>query len=79
VGFVLMAHTVRDALDSGVHEYRLLLGDEAYKGRFANGSYHADTLGRGASLRGRAAIAAYRAGRTLPTPLRRPLGRLARG
>ncbi len=78
VGFVLMAHTVRDALDSGIHEYRLLVGDEDYKGRFANATEHVDTLARTATLRGRALLRAADAARTLPTVVRRPVGRLAR-
>ncbi|MEP6811392.1 MAG: GNAT family N-acetyltransferase [Actinomycetota bacterium] len=36
VGFVLLAHTVRAALEDGIEEYRFLRGPEAYKGRFAN-------------------------------------------
>ncbi|HEX8051929.1 MAG TPA: GNAT family N-acetyltransferase [Thermoleophilaceae bacterium] len=49
VGFVLMAHTVRAALDDGVARYRLLLGGEGYKDRFANADHglHTTMLGRG--------------------------------
>jgi CelD/BcsL family acetyltransferase involved in cellulose biosynthesis len=49
VGFVLMAHTVRAALDDGMREYRLLLGGEGYKDRFANADHglHTVMLGRG--------------------------------
>lgn len=35
VGFVLLAHTMRSALDEGAEEYDLLRGAEAYKARFA--------------------------------------------
>jgi CelD/BcsL family acetyltransferase involved in cellulose biosynthesis len=52
-GFVLMAHTIRDALNSGVREYRLPVGDETYKGRFANDEDQVDTLARAATARGR--------------------------
>jgi CelD/BcsL family acetyltransferase involved in cellulose biosynthesis len=34
VGLVLRAHTMREALDDGVEEYRFLRGGEAYKKRF---------------------------------------------
>src|SRR3954452_19614419 len=33
VGFVLLAHTVRLAFEAGMAEYRLLRGEEGYKGR----------------------------------------------
>ena len=36
VGFVLLVHAIRCALDDGADEYRFLRGDEAYKRRFAN-------------------------------------------
>ena len=35
VGFVLLAHTIREALNDGIREYRLLRGGESYKYRFA--------------------------------------------
>ena len=35
-GFVLLCHTIREALADGMGEYRFLLGGEAYKDRFAN-------------------------------------------
>lgn len=34
VGLVLLAHTIADAFESGVDEYRFLRGDEEYKNRF---------------------------------------------
>jgi CelD/BcsL family acetyltransferase involved in cellulose biosynthesis len=37
VGFLLLAETVREAIDEGAAEYDLLLGDEAFKARFATG------------------------------------------
>lgn len=36
VGFVLLAHTVRCAIEDGMREYRFLLGDEPYKLRFTS-------------------------------------------
>lgn len=44
IGFVLLAHTVRAALDDGVDEYRLLRGDEPYKLRFANDDASLETV-----------------------------------
>ena len=44
VGFVLLAHTIRAALDDGIREYRLLRGDEPYKARFANDDDPVETV-----------------------------------
>jgi CelD/BcsL family acetyltransferase involved in cellulose biosynthesis len=38
VGFLLLAETVREAIAEGATEYDLLLGDEAFKARFATGT-----------------------------------------
>ena len=77
VGFVLMAHTVRAALDDGVREYRLLLGGEGYKDRFANADHglHTVVLGRGPLGRTLAAAAGEAAVRPA---LRERLKRFAR-
>jgi CelD/BcsL family acetyltransferase involved in cellulose biosynthesis len=37
VGFLLLAETVREAIEEGAVEYDLLVGDEAFKSRFATG------------------------------------------
>ena len=37
VGFLLLAETVREAIAEGAAEYDLLVGDEAFKSRFATG------------------------------------------
>jgi CelD/BcsL family acetyltransferase involved in cellulose biosynthesis len=73
VGFVLMAHTIREALNDGVSEYRLLLGGEAYKDRFATADPGLETIAWARGLRGRAARAAARAGLSAPPGLRRRL------
>jgi len=78
VGFVLMAHTVRAALDDGMHRYRLLLGGEAYKDRFATSDPGVDTVALAHGVRGRAAVALARAAASAPAPLRRRVGRLGR-
>jgi CelD/BcsL family acetyltransferase involved in cellulose biosynthesis len=44
VGLVLMAHTVREAIEEGADEYDLLLGDETYKARFATDEREVETL-----------------------------------
>lgn len=44
VGFVLLAHAIRAALDDGVGEYKLLRGNEPYKWRFANGDEPLETV-----------------------------------
>ncbi|HKP92034.1 MAG TPA: GNAT family N-acetyltransferase, partial [Thermoleophilaceae bacterium] len=58
VGFVLMAHTIREALNDGVSEYRLLLGGEAYKDRFATADHGLETVVWARGARGRAAVTA---------------------
>ncbi|TMM09029.1 MAG: GNAT family N-acetyltransferase [Actinobacteria bacterium] len=77
VGFVLMAHTVRETLDDGIGEYRLLLGGEGYKDRFANADHGLETVALGRGVRGRLALAAARAASAAPPVLRRQLRRLA--
>jgi CelD/BcsL family acetyltransferase involved in cellulose biosynthesis len=76
VGFVLMAHTVREALNDGVSEYRLLLGGEAYKDRFATADPGLETVVFARGARGRAARAAARAALAAPPGIRRRFGRL---
>lgn len=44
IGHVLLAHTIREALNDGVEEYRLLRGDESYKLRFANDDAPLETV-----------------------------------
>jgi CelD/BcsL family acetyltransferase involved in cellulose biosynthesis len=44
VGFVLLVHTIRSALDDGVSEYRFGRGDESYKYRFANEDRGVETV-----------------------------------
>ena len=57
VGFVLLAHTIREALQDGMSEYRLLRGDEAFKSRFATSDPGLETLARPRGLLGRVALA----------------------
>jgi CelD/BcsL family acetyltransferase involved in cellulose biosynthesis len=76
VGFVLMAHTVRSALDDGVSEYRLLLGGEAYKDRFATADPGLETVVFARGVRGRAMRATARAVLAAPPGVRKRLRRL---
>jgi CelD/BcsL family acetyltransferase involved in cellulose biosynthesis len=78
VGFALLVHTIRDAAASGMREYHLLRGAEAYKDRFADDDPGLDTILVAATPRGRlAARAAFAAFRVRPE-LRRALGQLLR-
>jgi CelD/BcsL family acetyltransferase involved in cellulose biosynthesis len=49
VGTALLVHTIREAFGDGLREYRFLLGDEAYKDKFASDDPGVDlmTYGRG--------------------------------
>jgi CelD/BcsL family acetyltransferase involved in cellulose biosynthesis len=44
VGFVLLAHTIREAFQNGMKEYRFLRGGEAYKYRFADSDPALETV-----------------------------------
>jgi CelD/BcsL family acetyltransferase involved in cellulose biosynthesis len=50
VGLVLLAHTVRSAIEEGAAEYDLLLGDEPYKSRFATDERPVETVVLGGTL-----------------------------
>jgi CelD/BcsL family acetyltransferase involved in cellulose biosynthesis len=80
VGFVLMVHTVRAALEEGVTHYDMLLGDEPYKSRFTNTNEHVRTVTASRSRAGylMSAMEAYmwRGSRMLPQRIRRLPGGL---
>jgi CelD/BcsL family acetyltransferase involved in cellulose biosynthesis len=61
VGAVLVAHTVRSALEDGMREYRFLRGREAYKDRFTEDAGGLETFVISDGVRGRAAAAIVRA------------------
>jgi dTDP-4-amino-4,6-dideoxygalactose transaminase/CelD/BcsL family acetyltransferase involved in cellulose biosynthesis len=44
IGFVLLVHTIRSALEDGAREYRFLLGREPYKYRFATDEPGLETI-----------------------------------
>jgi CelD/BcsL family acetyltransferase involved in cellulose biosynthesis len=77
VGTVLLAHSIRAALEDGVTEYRFLRGDDAYKYRFANADRGLQTVGVAYSPSGRLALGAGAVTKRLdrfPAFLRRPFG-----
>jgi CelD/BcsL family acetyltransferase involved in cellulose biosynthesis len=76
LGFVLLAHAMREALSDGVGEYRLLRGGAAYKERFATSDPGLTTYGlpRGTSAEVLLASATAARGRSLG--IRRILDRL---
>jgi perosamine synthetase len=58
VGFVLLCHTIRAAVEDGAGEYRLLRGGEEYKFRFAGENPGLETVGKAKGPIGRTALAA---------------------
>lgn len=73
-GFVLLAHTIREAVEDGVREYKLLLGGEPYKARFASDDPGLETAVVGNRVLGRAAARAMATAEDLSPSAR---GRLA--
>jgi CelD/BcsL family acetyltransferase involved in cellulose biosynthesis len=67
VGFVMLAHAVRAALEDGMREFRLLRGGSAYKDRFATADPGIETYGlaRGAAAAGMLSAALALRGRSL--------------
>jgi CelD/BcsL family acetyltransferase involved in cellulose biosynthesis len=76
VGFVLLVHSMREACNDGMREYRLLRGDEEYKKRFAGEDPGLETVGLGRTALGRAAIVGAAAARSFPRPAKRLVSRL---
>jgi CelD/BcsL family acetyltransferase involved in cellulose biosynthesis len=76
VGFVLIAHAIRRALEDGLGQFRLLRGDEGYKARFATHDSGVVTVGMARTTAGRALLQGERMWRALPSGARRRLRRL---
>jgi CelD/BcsL family acetyltransferase involved in cellulose biosynthesis len=57
VGAGILEHSIREAFADGMHEYRLLRGDESYKRRYATGPGAVVTVALPATARGRALVA----------------------
>lgn len=84
VGFALLAHTMRSAIEEDAAEYDLLLGGEAYKLRFATASRAIETVvvarrGRPRSLLAGAEASLWRLNRRIPPRVRKPALALYRG
>jgi CelD/BcsL family acetyltransferase involved in cellulose biosynthesis len=73
VGFVLLSHTIEQAFNDGMREYRLLRGGESYKSRFASDDPGLETAALGRGPLGRAALVAA----SMPRGAVRQLRRLA--
>ncbi len=56
VGYLILMHSIRTALEDGMSEYRFLRGDEPYKYRFATHDPRLEIVARGRGLPGRAAL-----------------------
>jgi CelD/BcsL family acetyltransferase involved in cellulose biosynthesis len=74
-GTMLIAHTVREALEDGLREYRFLRGGESYKYRWANSDDGVQTVATALTTRGRLPVAL--AGRSALARPRRLRPRLA--
>lgn len=74
VGFVLLAHAVKQAAEDGMREYHLLRGDEDYKRRFATADPGLETIGVAHGRLAGAALPTLAALRAAPGPV----GRVAR-
>jgi CelD/BcsL family acetyltransferase involved in cellulose biosynthesis len=75
VGFVLLSHTIRSALDDGVREYRFGSGDEPYKSRFAEHDPGLETIAVPAGIAGRLAVGAVRLALRMPKSAQRVVRR----
>ncbi len=81
-GFLLLAETIREAIEDGASEYDMLRGDEAFKRRFATSSRATRTIllaprGHQAHINAAAVDRLRRAWRTLPAQPRARARRLA--
>jgi CelD/BcsL family acetyltransferase involved in cellulose biosynthesis len=68
LGFLALAHSIREAAADGVREYRFLRGGEDFKYRFASHDPGLETIAVGRGSAGRVAVEAVA---RLPTPLLR--------
>jgi CelD/BcsL family acetyltransferase involved in cellulose biosynthesis len=77
LGFVLLNHTIREAVGDGMDEYRFLRGGESYKARYTDVDRTLQTVAHGRTPVGRLAVAsaAELAGRPRARAL---IGKLAR-
>ena len=78
VGFVLLMHALREALEDGLGEYRLLRGGAAYKARLATSDAGLETFGLPRGVPAEVMLAAAEKTRGRSLGLRRILDRLGR-
>lgn len=81
-GFLLLAETIREAIQDGASEYDMLLGEEAFKRRFATSSREVCTVllaprWHPAHVRAAVGVGVHRAWRRLPSGPRARARRLA--
>jgi CelD/BcsL family acetyltransferase involved in cellulose biosynthesis len=76
IGLVLLAHSVRSALQDGMREYRFLRGGEDFKRRFTDEDTAVVTVALARTMAGRASVAA--AGAALAAPRGRAARRMVR-
>jgi CelD/BcsL family acetyltransferase involved in cellulose biosynthesis len=81
-GFLLLAETIRAAIEDGATEYDMLMGDEAFKRRFATSSRTVRTIllaprGHQVHINAAAVVRLRRVWRTLPSRPRAQARRLA--
>jgi CelD/BcsL family acetyltransferase involved in cellulose biosynthesis len=75
IGLVLLAHSVRAALEDGMREYRFLRGGEDFKRRFTDSDPAVVTVALARTMAGRASVAA---GAALAAPRGRAARRMVR-
>jgi CelD/BcsL family acetyltransferase involved in cellulose biosynthesis len=78
VGGILVRHTIRDCVESGIPRYLFLRGGESYKTRFATSDPGLETVALGTGLIGRSGLAAASAAGWLPIDIRRKVARVVR-
>ena len=83
VGNVLFSHTIRSAIEEGAQQYDMLMGEEAYKSRYATSQRQVCTVFliprlHPARMLVAAELSGWRAARRLPAPIRRGIRPLAR-
>ena len=64
VGFMLLAHAIRDAIEAGMGEFRFGRGEEPYKQRFTDEDPQLETFLVAHGVKGRLAVSAADAART---------------
>jgi len=79
VGFVLLAHAIRQAAEDGMSEYRLLRGGEDYKLRFAVADSGLETVAVAHGPVAGAALSTLAAARAAPGPLGAAVRRVGAG